>query len=297
MKQVLVIGANGQLGNCIKKAEKKYNLPETQFTYVDRTELDITNASAIENYLNNNSFDYVVNCAAYTAVDQAETDKETAFKVNADAAGYLAKETALRETTFIHISTDYVFDGTADIPIKPNDKTNPINAYGESKLKGEQLALTENPKTIIIRTAWVYSEFGGNFVKTMLRLFSEKEEISVVNDQKGTPTNANDLAEAIINIIKNGLKESGIYHFTNEGETTWFDFANTIKEITHSSIIIKPTSSVNYKTPAKRPNYSVLDLSKFKETFKQEIPEWKISLKIFLKEFDLAGDIKITVSD
>ena len=283
MKNILVIGANGQLGNCIKRVDQSYNLPDTKFTYVDKEELDITDAIAIKKYLDDNLFNYIVNCAAYTAVDKAEADKENAFKINAEAVGYLAEETALRNITFIHISTDYVFDGSAQSPIKPEDIPNPINVYGESKLKGEKLAFAKNPKTIIIRTAWVYSEFGGNFVKTRLRLFSEKDEIAVVNDQKGTTTNANDLAEAIVNIIKDDLKKSGIYHFTNEGEITWFDFANAIKEITKAEIEIKPISSINYKTPAKRPNYSVLDLSKFKETFKQEIPEWKESLKEVLK--------------
>ena len=284
MKRILIIGANGQLGNCIKKAEEKINLSQTEFIYVDKKELDITDAIAIKKYLDDNSFSYIVNCAAYTAVDKAEADKENAFKINAEAVGYLAEETALRNITFIHISTDYVFDGSAQSPIKPEDIPNPINIYGESKLKGEELALEKNPKTIIIRTAWVYSEFGGNFVKTMLRLFSEKEEIAVVNDQKGTPTNANDLAQAIVNIIKDGLKIPGIYHFTNEGETTWFDFAEAIKDFSNAGIEVKPTSSINYKTPARRPNYSVLDLNKFKKTFNQEIPEWKDSLKIFLEE-------------
>ena len=176
MKKILVIGANGQLGNCIKKAEKKYKLPNAQFVYVDKLELDITSAIAIKGYLSTNNFDYIVNCAAYTAVDKAETDKEKAFKVNAEAVGYLAEEAALRGSVFIHISTDYVFDGSAQTPIKPEDSPNPINIYGESKLKGEQLAMERNPKTIIIRTAWVYSEFGGNFVKTMLRCFPRKKK-------------------------------------------------------------------------------------------------------------------------
>ncbi|QAR31414.1 dTDP-4-dehydrorhamnose reductase [Ornithobacterium rhinotracheale] len=285
MKQVLVTGGNGQLGSCIRKIASNY--PDFKFTFTDVATLDITSPEAVKDFFAQNTFDFVINCAAYTAVDLAETEQEIARKVNADAVGYLAEASRLQDAWFIHISTDYVFDGGFSTPILPEEKTNPLNIYGKTKLAGEELAFANNPKTIVIRTAWVYSEFGKNFVKTMLRLFREKDELSVVNDQIGAPTNANDLAFAILSILEKNRLKSGIYHFTNEGEISWFDFASAIRELSQSSITIHPVDSTAFPTVAVRPKYSVLDLSSFKETFEQEIPDWKVSLEKLLQENDL----------
>lgn len=287
MKKILVTGANGQLGQCLKKQSKSLNPEEFQFVFVGRNELDIANEKEIQKFLTQNTFDFLVNCAAYTAVDLAETDKEMAFKINAEAVGNLAKFCKNQDITFIHISTDYVFDGNANKAIPVDAKTNPINMYGQSKLKGEQLAMKSNPDSIIIRTAWVYSQFGKNFMKTMLRLFSEKDEISVVNDQMGTPTNANDIAQAILKVIQSEKKFPGIFHFTNAGETSWFEFAEAIKEFTQAKIKINPIPTSQFLTPAKRPAFSVLDTQKIQEVYQVQTPDWKESLKNLLTQENL----------
>lgn len=276
-KQILVTGANGQLGQSVKEISGNY--PDFDFTFVSRNELDITNQSAIVDYFDVNQFDAVVNCAAYTAVDLAESEIEAARLVNATATKYLAEVTADKEILFIHISTDYVFDGTVAVPRLETDLVNPIGIYGQTKLEGEEFALAINPQTIVIRTAWVYSKYGKNFVKTMLWLFNEKEEIGVINDQIGSPTNAVDLADAIAQILSKDKLAYGIYNYSNEGECSWFDFASKIKELSNSSIKINPIPTSAYPTPAKRPSYSLLDKSKIKETFQISIPNWEQSLK------------------
>lgn len=281
MKRILVTGANGQLGQSIKEVSNNYN--QLDFVFVSRTELDITNNDLVVSYFNENKFDAVVNCAAYTAVDLAESDIDNARLVNATATKNLAEATAKADIPFIHISTDYVFDGTVSTPRLESDQVNPIGFYGQTKLEGEQLALETNPKTIIIRTAWVYSKYAKNFVKTMLWLFNEKEEIGVINDQIGSPTNAVDLADAIVQILSKDELTYGIYNYSNEGECSWFDFASKIKELTNSSIKINPIPTTSYPTPAKRPAYSLLDKTKIKQTYAIEIPNWEDSLAKELK--------------
>ena len=232
----------------------------------------------------------VINCAAYTAVDRAEQEKDMAFQINGEAVGVLAAVCKEHDTKFIHISTDYVFDGTATVPYKEDSPTNPQSVYGASKLEGEKQALQFNPDTIIIRTSWVYSEFGKNFVRTMLKLMKEKEEINVVNDQFGSPTYAADLAEAILQIIVNlsihtspRTTHGGIYHFSNEGVISWYDFAVAIKEITGSNCKINPIPTSQYPTAAKRPAYSVLDTSKIQQIFNIKLNGWEESLAVCLE--------------
>ncbi len=281
MKRILVTGANGQLGQSILEQSKNYK--EIECFFVTRNELDITNEELINHYFEDKSFDFVVNCAAYTAVDKAEDDQENAYLVNAKATELLSKITHQKGIPFIHISTDYVFDGTEAQPRLETDQTNPIGVYGQTKLDGENLALENNPKTIILRTAWVYSRFGNNFVKTMLRLFNDKDSISVVADQIGSPTNAIDLADAILTIISKDDLTYGIFNYSNEGECSWFEFAQKIKEFSNSTIEINPVPTSAYPTKAKRPAYSLLDKSKIKEVYQLDIPTWEDSLKEELK--------------
>lgn len=281
MKRILVTGANGQLGQSIHEVSSNYT--DFEFTFVTRNELDITNETLIQQYFSENQFDAVVNCAAYTAVDLAESDVDNARLINATATKYLAEATAQAKIPFIHISTDYVFDGTVSTPRLESDQVNPIGVYGQTKLEGEELALSINPQTIIIRTAWVYSKYAKNFVKTMLWLFKEKEEIGVINDQIGSPTNAVDLADAIAQILSKDELVYGIYNYSNEGECSWFDFASKIKELTSSSIKINSIPTSAYPTPAKRPAYSLLDKTKIKETYQIKIPNWEESLAKELK--------------
>lgn len=281
MKRILVTGANGQLGQSILEQSKNYK--EIECFFVTRNELDITNEELINHYFEDKSFDIVVNCAAYTAVDKAEDDQENAYLVNVKATEFLAKITNEKGIPFIHVSTDYVFDGTEAQPRLETDQTNPIGVYGQTKLDGENLALENNPKTIILRTAWVYSRFGNNFVKTMLRLFNDKDSISVVADQIGSPTNAIDLADAILKIISKNDLTYGIFNYSNEGECSWFEFAQKIKEFSNSTIEINPVPTSAYPTKAKRPAYSLLDKSKIKEVYQLDIPTWEDSLKEELK--------------
>lgn len=281
MKRILVTGANGQLGQSIIEQSKNYK--EIECFFVTRNELDITNEELINHYFEDKSFDFVINCAAYTAVDKAEDDQENAYLVNAKATEFLAKITNEKGIPFIHVSTDYVFDGTEAQPRLETDQTNPIGVYGQTKLDGENLALENNPKTIILRTAWVYSRFGNNFVKTMLRLFNDKDSISVVADQIGSPTNAIDLADAILTIISKNDLTYGIFNYSNEGECSWFEFAQKIKEFSNSTIEINPVPTSAYPTKAKRPAYSLLDKSKIKEVYQLDIPTWEDSLKEELK--------------
>jgi len=281
MKRILVTGANGQLGQSILEQSKNYK--EIECFFVTRNELDITNEELINHYFEDKSFDFVVNCAAYTAVDKAEDDQENAYLVNAKATEFLAKITNQKGIPFIHVSTDYVFDGTEAQPRLETDQTNPIGVYGQTKLDGENLALENNSKTIILRTAWVYSRFGNNFVKTMLRLFNDKDSISVVADQIGSPTNAIDLADAILTIISKDDLTYGIFNYSNEGECSWFEFAQKIKEFSNSTIEINPVPTSAYPTKAKRPAYSLLDKSKIKEVYQLDIPTWEDSLKEELK--------------
>lgn len=294
---ILIVGSTGQLGNEIRVLSGFY--PSLYFIFSTKEDLNLLHANDIQNYLRKHSPDFCINCAAYTAVDKAETEKETAFAVNAEAVGALAKVCTELGTRLIHLSTDYVFDGTSQIPYREDDPVNPVNAYGATKLKGEQLCMEYDPQSIIIRTAWVYSAFGNNFVKTMLRLMKERTEINVVNDQVGAPTYAADLAKCILEIIKresvirqiqslsidSGLSTliPGTYHYSNRGRISWYDFAVAIKELSGSACTINPIPSSQYPTPAKRPAFSLLDTHKIEKTFHCEIPDWKDSLKICLE--------------
>ncbi len=280
-KTILVTGANGQLGNEMQVIAAKF--PAYNFLFVTKEELPIDDADAVKKYFQTHEIDVCINCAAYTAVDKAEAEKEKAFAVNGDAVGTVAAFCKENNALFIHVSTDYVFDGTATAPYKEDDPVNPVGAYGASKLKGEELAVQNNPGSIIIRTSWVYSSFGNNFVKTMLRLMKERESINVVNDQQGCPTYAADLAEAIMDIVSGENVTPGIYNFSNHGIITWYEFATAIKELTGSKCVVNPIPTAQYPTPAKRPAYSVLDTTRIRQTFNVVIPEWKESLNKCLK--------------
>jgi dTDP-4-dehydrorhamnose reductase len=278
-KIILVTGAGGQLGMEIWKLSERY--PYYKFLFTTKEQLPIDNFHLVKKYFEEQQIDYCINCAAYTAVDKAEVEKERAFIINADAAGNLASICKAHQTQLIHISTDYVFDGTASNPYKEEDRIAPVNTYGASKLKGEELVLNFNSSSIIIRTSWVYSMFGSNFVKTMLRLFKERQSVNVVSDQFGSPTYAANLAEVILSIIEKGNADgdkAGIYNYCNEGVITWFDFAAEIKKYLKSNCKINPIPTSQYPTPAKRPHYSVLQTSKIKSTFNIQIPNWKVSL-------------------
>ena len=275
---ILVTGANGQLGNELKSLAPGY--PYCQFLFVTKEELNIGNFNDPIKYFAGHSIDYCINCAAFTAVDKAETEKETAFLINADAVAVLAKICFKNQTQLIHISTDYVFDGTSKQPYKETDNTSPTSVYGQSKLQGEELAIKHCPSAIIIRTAWLYSSFKNNFVKTMLRLMKEKDSINVVSDQFGCPTYCADLALALMQVIESGKNKEnpGIYHYTNAGTTNWYEFALAIKNFTGSECKVNPISTAEYPTAAKRPAYSVLDTTKIKKTFAVTIPKWEDSL-------------------
>ncbi len=276
---ILITGANGQLGSELRSLSTKY--PSFSFLFKTRSELAIEDKSAVNDFLKTQPVNYCINCAAYTAVDKAETEKEKAFLINAEAPGMLASLCNDYAIKFIHISTDYVYDGSIQQPLKENNAVAPLNVYGLSKLRGEELVVKNNPSSIIIRTSWVYSSFGNNFVKTMLRLFREKESLNVINDQQGSPTYAADLAQVIMDFIsnaENGNQYSGTVNYCNSGITTWFDFALAIKDFVKSTCEIYPVPTSQYPTPATRPQYSVLDTSGIRAILHQDIPSWKDSL-------------------
>lgn len=278
MKKILVIGSNGQLANCIRKISPDFE-NSYEFIFTDSQTLNITDENVVNDFFYDNKPDFCINTAAYTAVDLAETEREKAFAVNAKGVAHLAQACLDYKAILIHISTDYVFDGETNLCYAEDDFTNPIGVYGTSKLRGEELALDINPKTIILRTSWLYSEFNKNFVKTMLNLFSQKEELGVVADQFGQPTNANDLAEAIMKIIETPQKTFGVFHFSNYPETTWFNFAQKIARFSKSSIRLKPLTTEQYPTPAKRPKRSTMCLDKIEEVYKIEPKHWENSLE------------------
>lgn len=277
MKKILVTGANGQLGQCLQKISSQFE--EFEFIFTDSETLDITNKEEVNDFFWQNAPDFCINAAAYTAVDLAETDIEKAFLVNADGTENLAEACAENNAQFIHVSTDYVFDGENNLAYTEEDFTNPLGVYGASKLAGDELALEVNPCSVILRTSWVYSEFGKNFVKTMLNLFATKEELSIVADQFGQPTNANDLAEAIMKIIKSEKITPGIFNFSNLGRISWFDFAEKIAELSDAKIKLNAIETSQYPTPAKRPKNSVLDLDKISKTYGIQLKPWEESLE------------------
>ena len=275
---ILITGCNGQLGNEMQLLEKRH--PEHTFFNTDVQELDITDREAIEAFVADNAIDGIVNCAAYTAVDKAEDNEALCTLLNAEAPAYLAHAIGQRGGWMIQISTDYVFDGTNHTPYTEDEETCPNSVYGRTKLVGELNVLKLCPKSVIIRTAWLYSTFGNNFVKTMIRLGREREELGVVFDQIGTPTYARDLASAIFSIIEHGIVP-GTYHFSNEGVCSWYDFTKAIHRIAGiDSCHVRPLHTSEYPTPASRPPYSVLDKTKIKNTYNITIPYWEDSLRM-----------------
>jgi len=274
--RILITGANGQLGKELRKISLAS--PDSEYFFLSKDEMPIQAAQKVDEIFEKIRPTHCINCAAYTAVDKAESEKEKAFLINSEAVGILASACKSSKTKLFHISTDYVFDGNSSNPLKEDDTTNPINVYGQSKLSGELLALKNNEDTVIIRTAWLYSSFGNNFVKTMIRLMKERDAINVVSDQIGSPTYAGDLANAILKIIISGKFIPGVYNYSNEGQISWFEFASSIRELIGSSCIVKPIPASQYPTPAKRPHYSLLDKTKIKNTYGLEIADWKSSL-------------------
>ena len=277
MKKILVTGGNGQLGSELRVLSITY--PQFDWVFTDYQELDLCDLEHLSTHLSKIQPQYIINCAAHTAVDKAESEGELSDLLNHQAVGVLAKWSAANDCKFIHISTDYVFDGTAATPLSETAATGPINVYGQTKLAGELACRAACPESIIIRTSWVYSSFGANFVKTMSRLMQERDSLSVVNDQIGSPTYAADLARAIMTIIMHPQWQAGLYHFSNEGEISWFEFALAIQEIGGFDCEVNGIPSSAYPTPAARPNYSLLDKTKIKATFGVTVPEYKESLK------------------
>lgn len=281
---VLVTGADGQLGNCMRKAARN---SADHYIFTDVAELDITDAEAVGRLVSDEHIQVIVNCAAYTNVDKAETEAERAQELNASSVANLAGAIKARGGTLIHISTDYVFGGSAgNTPRNESEPVNPTGVYGLTKLHGEQAISESGCKALVFRTAWLYSEYGRNFVKTMLGLTATKTELKVVFDQVGTPTYAQDLADAICGIIEHREYEGneGIYHFSNEGVCSWFDFAKTIAEYAgNTACLIQPCHSYEFPSPTVRPAYSVLDKTKYKQTFGKRIPYWTDSLKVCIK--------------
>ena len=277
---ILVTGAKGQLGKCIKDAAANY--PEFNFLFASRELLNIESEKSISNIFENNRFDYCINTAAYTNVEKAESDQETAFLTNAEGVKHLASHCKRNNTTLIQISTDYVFDGKKGSPYSEEDSTNSLNIYGASKLKGEQYVQEICQAYYILRTSWLYSQYGQNFYDTVLRFAKEGKLLTVTTEQTGTPTNANDLAEAILTIIRINSKNYGIYNFSNQGEATWYDFAKEILIQTNQLTKSNLAKTDYYLTFAARPSYSVLDTRKYKNTFNKAVFDWKKSLATLL---------------
>lgn len=277
MTTILITGGNGQLASCFKEITK--NLKDTNFIYKDLPEFDILNIELISSFFLENNIDYCINCAAYTAVDKAETETEIAFNVNVKGTQNLAEACLANNSSLIHISTDFVFSGNKQDLYLETDSPDPISVYGSTKQKGEEAVESIMEKYFILRTSWLYSEYGANFMKTMIRLGNDREELNVINDQIGTPTYAKDLAYVILKIIETRSQDYGLYHYSNEGAVSWFDFAKEIFFQEKIEINLKPIPTSEYPTPAKRPTFSVLDKTKIRETFAIEIPFWKDSLK------------------
>ena len=281
---ILVTGANGQLGNELRRISG--NFPDYRFFFTDIAELDITNPDAVNDFFETNAIHTVINCAAYTAVDKAESDQTGAYLLNATAVGYLANACQKADATMIHISTDYVFDGHTPRPYCEFHPTNPASVYGRSKLAGEE-AMSILDKSAVIRTSWLYSSFGNNFVKTMLRLGKERETLNVVFDQVGTPTYAADLAKTIMKIVKSSEQKNlykALFHFSNEGVCSWYDFAHEIMRQAGLKCTVKPIRTADYPLPAPRPCYSVMNKMYIKSEYHLEIPHWKESLSRCLEE-------------
>jgi dTDP-4-dehydrorhamnose reductase len=285
MNRILVTGANGQLGNEIRR--HALNFPEWEFLFTDIDELDVTNLNAVKDFFYNQAIDYLINCAAYTAVDKSESERDKAFNINSTAARTLALAANEFSYKLFHISTDFVFNGEKTTPYTEEDNPDPISVYGSSKLTGEYQILEHTENYFIIRTSWLYSSFGNNFVKTVIKKAKEIGLLNIVYDQVGTPTYAGDLAETILHMIdkfERNLFIKGVYNYSNEGAISWYDFAKAITEIAAIKCQINPIRTSEYRVPAKRPAYSVLDKTKIKSDFGIQIPYWKDSLKKCIRE-------------
>jgi len=283
---VLVTGSNGQLGNEIRVASTAFSA--FNYIFTDVAELDICNKAALNRFVVDNVIDAIINCAAYTAVDKAEDDVDLCYKINRDAVRNIAEVALAHKVKVIHISTDYVFDGTSHFPLTEDMPTAALGVYGKSKLAGENELITICPDSVIIRTSWLYSSFGGNFVKTMIKLGNERDTLNVIFDQVGTPTYAADLAVAILNVLSAKNFVSGIYHYSNEGVCSWYDFTKKIHKLANVSCLVKPIETKDYPTRTPRPHYSVLNKSKIKTTYEIEIPFWEDSLEVCIRTLALS---------
>ncbi|MCD4789606.1 MAG: dTDP-4-dehydrorhamnose reductase, partial [Bacteroidales bacterium] len=279
---ILITGSKGQLGKSIEKFSP--NFGQYKFTYTDFEELDITNYKQLKKFISANEFNVIINCAGYTAVDKAEEEPEKARLLNATAPGYLAKLASEFDITLIHISTDYIFDGKINRPYIESDIPEPLSIYAKTKVEGENQVDANAKKAVIFRTSWLYSEFGNNFVKTIIRLANERDVLNIIDDQVGSPTYASDLAETILKILPELIKINGteIYHYSNLGKASWYDFAKEIISISELKCKVNPIETKDYPLPAARPHYSLMDKQKIINTFGIQIPNWKDSLKICL---------------
>ena len=277
MINLLVTGSNGQLGQCLKQL--LLSATDISCHFAAREDLDITNSDELQRFFSEHNFDYCINTAAYTNVEKAESEQKKAFLINAEGAYSIAKACKKHNVVLLHISTDYVFDGMAKTPYQEQDPTNPLNVYGASKLKGEQHIVDTWNKHFIIRTSWLYSQYGQNFLNSMLQFAKQKKALTITTQQKGTPTNANDLAQVLVTIIKTGNARYGVYHFSNQGEATWYDFAKAIFKATGEIDTVNLAKTEHYATFAKRPSYSVLNCNKLKDTLGITYRNWEDSLK------------------
>ncbi len=284
---IIVTGANGQVGKELRDLAD--GIGDAEFTFLSREDLPIENFELVRTVLQFRKPDVVINCAAYTAVDNAESFRDLAFLINGEAVGVMAAVCSELGSRFIHISTDYVFDGTSHIPYRETDPTSPVNTYGASKLEGEEQALRFNSDSIILRTSWVYSAYGKNFVKTMVKLMGERKELNVVDDQFGSPTYAADLANALYRIARSKHAPGGIYHFSNGGVISWYQFAQTIAQIIAADCVVHPVPSSSYPTPARRPAYSVMNTDRIREVFGLEIHPWRKSLEKCIKKISTSA--------
>lgn len=277
MINLLVTGSSGQLGQCLKQL--LLSATDISCYFAAREDLDITNSDELQRFFSDHNFDYCINTAAYTNVEKAESEQKEAFLINAEGAYSLAKACKKHNVVLLHISTDYVFDGMAKTPYQEQDPTNPLNVYGASKLKGEQHIVDTWNKHFIIRTSWLYSQYGQNFLNSMLQFAKQKKALTITTQQKGTPTNANELAQVLVTIIKTGNARYGVYHFSNQGEATWYDFAKAIFKATGEIDTVNLAKTEHYATFAKRPSYSVLNCNKLKDTLGITYRNWEDSLK------------------
>jgi len=277
MKNILITGSRGQLGNEMQQAAS--NFPEFNFIYTDVDELDICDKTALSVFVKTHAVNIIVNCAAYTAVDKAEDDVELCYKINTEAVRNIAEVACANNIQVVHVSTDYVFDGTNYMPYSEDEPVCPATVYGKSKLAGEEALMATCTEFVIIRTAWLYSSFGNNFVKTMIKLGRERESLNVIFDQVGTPTYAADLAEVILHILNSEIFVSGLYHFSNEGVCSWYDFTKTIHRIAGINCDVRPIETKDYPARTPRPHYSVLNKAKIKNTYSLVIPHWEESLE------------------